>query len=77
MPALVKAPLTHNEREAPQMHERCHTPTTLEGLKSRAKRMKRETGCKHISALDAVAREMGFAHYSAAQIHFTQIGGVE
>jgi hypothetical protein len=39
--------------------------------------MKRETGCKHISALDAVAREMGFAHYSAAQIHFTQIGGVE
>jgi hypothetical protein len=52
-----------------------HTPTTLAGLKRQAKKLSRDTGCKHVHALDRIARSMGFPTYKAAQAALSD-GGV-
>lgn len=40
---------------------------TLEGLKRRAKRLKRETGCSHAAALDQMARLGGYDNFAHAR----------
>jgi len=50
-------------------------PTTLEGLKRQAVQLRKQSGCKHMAALEMVARSMGFRTYAAAKRHFDQIGG--
>lgn len=42
-------------------------PSTLEGLKKLAKRIKREDGHKHHEALEIAARRMGFTCYTHAR----------
>lgn len=42
-------------------------PTTLEGLKRLAKKVKKELGVKHTEALDQVARQMGYSNFHAAR----------
>lgn len=42
--------------------------TTLDGLKRLARSIKKETGCKHMAALEQAARQAGFAHYYAARM---------
>lgn len=49
-------------------------PTTLEGLKRRAKSLKKLTDCKHMEALHAVAKDMGFQNYMSALAHFKAKG---
>lgn len=51
------------------------TPTTLEGLKRQAVQLRKQSGCRHMAALEMVARSMGFRTYAAAKQHFDQIGG--
>ena len=41
--------------------------TTLDGLKSRAKKLKKLTGIKHQEALDLVARDGGYKHFADAR----------
>ena len=41
-------------------------PTTIAGLKSQAKKLKKETGCQHTKALEMVARLHGWRTYAAA-----------
>lgn len=40
--------------------------TTIAGLKSRAKRMKKDLGIQHAEALNRVAREGGYQNYQHA-----------
>lgn len=42
-------------------------PRTLEGLKSQAVRLRKETGCKHTKALEMVARIHGWNTYAGAK----------
>lgn len=42
-------------------------PSTLDGLKKMAKRIKRETGCKHGDALETAAKNMGYGSYTHAR----------
>ena len=42
-------------------------PSTLAGLKRQAKKLSRETGCKHTDALERMARSIGFPTYLAAK----------
>lgn len=42
-------------------------PSTLKGLKSRAKQVKRRDGITHTQALDVVARMMGYTGYAEAR----------
>ncbi|MCC6941692.1 MAG: hypothetical protein IT551_08820 [Novosphingobium sp.] len=37
--------------------------STLEGLKRRAKRLKKETGCTHVAALNQMARMGGYDNF--------------
>jgi hypothetical protein len=48
--------------------------TTLEGLKRRAKRLKKETGCTHGQALDLIAQQGGYQNYSDAKCAFDTAG---
>lgn len=41
-------------------------PTTLAGLKKRARKLKKEDGITHTKALEQVAREMGYDNYKLA-----------
>lgn len=41
--------------------------TTLEGLKSRAKRLKKASGCTHNEALNEMARQGGYQNFSEAR----------
>lgn len=49
-------------------------PKTLEGFKSHAKRLKRESGISHTDALEKKAREFGFKNYRAARDHYSGEG---
>jgi hypothetical protein len=40
---------------------------TIEGLKRRAKRLKKETGCTHTQALDEMARKGGYQNFTDAR----------
>ena len=40
---------------------------TLEGLKRQALQLKRATGCKHNEALEALAKQAGYANYQQAR----------
>lgn len=51
-------------------------PTTIKGLKSQAKKLKRETGCTHTAALELVARSIGFGSYREAKNALPE-GGVK
>lgn len=42
-------------------------PTTMDGLKRLAKRIKRERGIQHAEALEVAARQAGFASFHAAR----------
>lgn len=42
-------------------------PRTLKGLKSQAKKLKKETGCQHAKALEMVARLHGWSSYWVAR----------
>lgn len=42
-------------------------PTTMEGLKRLAKRIKRERGIQHADALEAAAQQAGFPSFKAAR----------
>ena len=42
-------------------------PTTVEGLKRQATRLKKETDCRHAKALEIVARLHGWNTYAAAK----------
>lgn len=41
--------------------------TTLEGLKSRAKKLKKLRGCTHTQALDEMARMGGYQNFTDAR----------
>ena len=42
-------------------------PITIAGLKSQARKLKKESGCKHGHAIEIVAKSMGFKSYAAAR----------
>ena len=45
-------------------------PRTLEGFKSRAKKLKRDFNLKHHEALDELGRAFGFKDFRAVRAHY-------
>lgn len=48
--------------------------STLAGLKSRAKRLKKATGITHVQALEQMARKGGFENFAQARSILEQRG---